>query len=230
MRHDAAFRARARCLLLLHARLRRDSPGAGLGSLPALLLPFVLTLAAHAEAREVVPRAFLAGLEAPQAASWSRPCLCARPAQFPPLGADWNPLLHAVALADADAALLRAANDDPMFYLDDDASDVEPCRCLRLLDGARRSAAALHDSMRTALHGLRLQPAMRAPAAGDEAEDLQERLMAEPEDLDSLSDDELAQEQEQEEEEPLLLVLEDSDEEDGGDAGGWHAVNRPWHG
>ena len=221
MRHDATFRDRARCLLLAHARLRRKSPGAGLGSLPTQLAQFVVALAAHAEATECVG-GFQRGFVAAPAPAVPRVRLCARPAQFPPLGADWAPLLQAVSAAAEEAAALEFAAT--MMDID------EPCRCLRLL---RRGAAAVHDSVRAAMFTLRSAPPARGAAQGSDDDPV--HLLAEHEDFDGLDDDDAslvdADEGEEELEPAMLrLVLEDSGDERS-DAGDWHAIHgapAPW--
>ena len=208
---------RARCLLLIHARLRRQSPSEGLGSLPAQLLHHVITLAAHAEARECLG-SFQSGFVAAAPSAGLR--LCSRPAQFPPLGAEWAPLLQAAAMAQAQAQ--AEALDDGAALMDVDGELVCRCPTTGLLDRARRGAAALRGSVRAAMHALRVAPP--TPGTGAQSSDEAFSLLAGGEDLDfAASDDASLVDADELEPTMLHLVLEDSGDERS-DAGEWEAM------
>lgn len=213
MRHDEAFCMRACCLLLIHARLRRESPGAGLGSLPAQLVHHVITLVAHAEARECLG-SFQSGFVAGTPSAGLR--LCSRPAQFPPLGVEWAPLMQAASMAQAQVEAL----DDGAALMEVDSEPVS-CHCpLGLLDRARRGAAALQCSMRTIMHALRVAPpALDSAQTGnsyskvDDEEDSFSLLVA-GEDLDFAATDDASLVDADEFEPAMLhLELEDSGDE-----------------
>lgn len=208
MRHDAAFRGRARCLLLAHARLSRGE--AGLGALPAQLVLHIIALAAAAEGHDCIGD-FQAGFVPVPPQPQPRVRLCARPAQFPPLGADWAPLLHAVSEAAA-AAEAAALDQAAAMDIDDDDLivdvDAPACHCLELLGRACRGAAALHGSVSSAMRALRV--ALPASSADDEVD-----LLAEEEEWSE--DDELAPAM-------LHLELEDSGDERSDAGDDWHAV------
>ena len=220
MRHDEAFCMRACCLLLIHARLRRESPGAGLGSLPAQLVHHVITLAAHAEARECIG-SFQSGFVAGAPSAGLR--LCSRPAQFPPLGAEWAPLLQAASMAQAQAEAL----DDGAALMDVDDEPLA-CRCpLGLLDRARRGAAAL----RAIMHALRVAPPAPDSAHTSNIHEDAFSLLAASEDLDFAASDDssLRSLVDADELEPAMLhlELEDSGDEEHIDvsaSGEWEAM------
>ena len=215
MRHDEAFCMRARCLLLIHARLRRQSPGAGLGSLPAQLVHHVITLAAHAAAQECLGN-FQSGFVATAPSAGLR--LCSRPAMFPPLGAEWAPLLQAASVAQAQAQAQAEALLDDAALMDVDGEPA--CRCPSgLLDRARRGAAALRGSVRAAMLALRIAPP--TPSTGAQRNDEAFSLLAASEDLDFAASDEASLVNADELEPVMLhLVLEDSGDERS-DAGEW---------
>ena len=205
---------RARCLLLVHARLRRESPSEGLGSLPAQLLLTVITLVAHAEARECLG-SFQSGFVAAAPSAGQR--LCSRPAQFPPLGAEWAPLLQAASMAQVQAQ--AEALDDGAALMDVDGELVCRCPSSGLLDRARRGAAALRGSVRAAMHALRV-----APGTGAQSSDDASSLLAAGEDLDfTASDDASLVDADELEPAMLSLVLEDSGDERS-DAGEWESM------
>jgi len=208
MRHNAAFRGRARCLLLVHARLSRGAQG--LGALPAQLVQHIIALAAVVDAQDCIGD-FQPGFVPAPPPQQPRKRFCDRPAQFPPLGADWAPLLHAVseAAAAAEAAALDQAA--AMGVEDDDllVDDAPACRCLELLGHACRCAAALHGSVSSAMRALRVA----LPASS--AEDV--NLLAEAEDWSDDDDADLAPAM-------LHLELEDSGDESSEAGDDWHAV------
>lgn len=204
MRHDAAFRGRARCLLLAHARLSRGAQG--LGALPAQLVQHIIALAAAVEGQECIGD-FQPGFVPMPPQQQPRKRFCDRPAQFPPLGADWAPLLHAVS--EAAAAAEAAALDQAAAFVKDDDIDQPACRCLELLGHACRCAAALHGSVSSAMRALRV--ALPAPSAEDV------NLLAEAEDWSDDDDADLAPAM-------LHLELEDSGDESSEAGDDWHAV------
>ena len=209
---------RARCLLLIHARLRRQSPGEGLGSLPAQLLHHVITLAAHAEAQECLG-SFQSGFVAAAPSAGLR--LCSRPAQFPPLGAEWAPLLQAASMAQAQAE----ASDDGAALMDVDDEPLA-CRCpLGLLDRARRGGAA---ALRAIMHALRVAPPAPDSANTSNIHEDAFSLLAASEDLDfTASDDTSLVDADELEPAMLNLELEDSGDEEHSDvpaSGEWEAM------
>jgi hypothetical protein len=140
MRHHAGFRARARTLLLCHAR-------AG-APLPPPLVTAVLAFAAHAAAAEQFA-GFLPGFVAePCCAARTATGMCARKVQPP--GMAWQPLRQPAAV-------------DPQEGDDADALEhawqLVPWRCARAceeLAAMRRSAAAaIRGSAAAALRRLR---------------------------------------------------------------------------
>ena len=170
----------------------------------AQLLHHVITLAAHAEARECLGN-FQPGFVAGAPSAGLR--LCSRPAQFPPLGAEWAPLLQAASMAQAQAE----ASDDCRALMDVDDEPLA-CRCpLGLLDRARRGAAAL----RAIMHALRVAPPAPDSAHTSNIHEDAFSLLAASEDLDfAASDDTSLVDADELEPAMLHLELEDSGDEE----------------